>query len=293
MTTGTYLDKIIPRTKLDLDSRRSLVPESELINRIKDLPPTIDFYQAFRKDKLHLIAEIKRASPSNGVFDENLDVEVLATSYINHGATAISVLTDNPFFRGSLEDLKTVANVAHISNTPVLRKDFIVDQYQIYEARYWGADAILLIAVCLTNDEIVEFQELASSLSIASLIEVHSEEEFFRVQELNPRLLGINNRDLRSFETDLSVTSGIAPRVGQNTIVISESGIKNSLDARNVRAAGADAILVGECLIKSNDRETLIEELSNINDPRNGLLEDQQNLISDLTDNLSDMREST
>ena len=293
MTTGTYLDKIIPRTKLDLDSRRSLVPESELINKIKDLPSPIDFYQAFRKDKLHLIAEIKRASPSKGILDENLDVEDLATLYINHGATAISVLTDSPFFRGSLEDLKTVTNVAHINHIPVLRKDFIVDQYQIYESRYWGADAILLIAVCLTNDEILEFQELANSLSIASLIEVHSEEEFFRVQELNPRLLGINNRDLKSFETDLSVTSGIAPRVGQNTIVVSESGINNSLDARNVRAAGADAILVGESLITSENRATLIEELSNINDPRNGLIEEQQNLISDLTDNLPDIREST
>ena len=292
MTTGTYLDKIIPRTKLDLDSRRALVSQDELINKIQDIPSTIDFYQAFKKDKLHLIAEIKKASPSKGIFDANLDVGKLAASYIANGATAISVLTDTPFFKGSLEDLKTVKAISVTKNVPVLRKDFIVDPYQIYESRYWGADAILLIAVCLTNNEIAEFQELASSLSMASLIEVHSEEEFFRVSELNPKLLGINNRDLASFDTDLSVTAGIAPRVSQKTIVVSESGIHNSLDARSVRAAGSDAILVGESLIKSKNREALIVELSNIDDPRNGLIEEQQHLINDLTDNLSDHGES-
>ena len=292
MTTGTYLDKIIPRTKLDLDSRRSRVSQDELINKIQDIPSPIDFYQAFKEDKLHLIAEIKKASPSKGIFDTNLDVEKLATTYIDNGATAISVLTDNPFFKGSLEDLKAVKAISSIKNVPVLRKDFIVDPYQIYESRYWGADAILLIAVCLTNNEIAEFQELASSLSMAALIEVHSEEEFFRVSELNPKLLGINNRDLASFDTDLSVTSGIAPRVSQKTIVVSESGIHNSLDARSVRAAGSDAILVGESLITSKNREALVTELSNINDPRNGLIEDQQSLINDLNDNLSDHGES-
>ena len=292
MTTGTYLDKIIPRTKLDLDSRRALVSQDELIIKIRDAPSPIDFYQAFKKDKLHLIAEIKKASPSKGIFDADLDVGKLARSYIDNGATAISVLTDNPFFKGSLEDLKIVKTISAKNNVPVLRKDFIVDPYQIYESRYWGADAILLIAVCLTNNELAEFQELASSLSMAALIEVHSEEEFFRVSELNPKLLGINNRDLASFDTDLSVTSGIAPRVSQKTIVVSESGIHNSLDARSVRAAGSDAILVGESLITSKNREALVTELSNINDPRNGLIEDQQSLINDLNDNLSDHGES-
>ena len=269
MTTDTYLDQILPQTKQDVKERRSLKSQDELIAELADNPPALDFKKAFSEDRLHLVAEIKRASPSKGIFDENLDVKKLARSYVKNGATAISVLTDSKFFKGSLEDLKKVREVTLSSKTPLLRKDFIIDPYQIYESRAWGADAILLIAVCLSNNEIEEFQNIAESLSMSALIEVHNEEEYFRVSDLKPKLIGINNRDLKTFQTDLTTTHAIAPRVSQSIVVISESGIHTQKDARILRAAGVDGILVGESLITSSDTAKLVQELSSIDDPRN------------------------
>jgi indole-3-glycerol phosphate synthase len=267
MSTGTYLDRILPRTSEDLQARRSASPEADLRSRAADSPRPLDFVAALGDNRLHLIAEVKRASPSKGDLAPDLDPRRLARTYVDNGASAISVLTDTPFFKGSLDDLRAVKDETVADGIPVLRKDFIVDPYQVYEARLWGADALLLITACLTDTQLEELQGLARELGLAALVEVHDEAELFRVEDLKPDLVGINNRDLHTFETDLATTHGLAPRVPFRTKVVSESGIHTRGDARLMRAAGADAVLVGEALITSNDTAALVRELSSIGDP--------------------------
>ena len=268
MTTGTYLDKILPRTREDLDDRISSQPLNEVKARAKDAEETRDFYDAFAEDRLHLIAEVKRASPSKGDLAPDIDAAELARVYIDNGASALSVLTDRPFFKGSLDDLKAVREVSAESGTPILRKDFVIDEYMIYEARVWGADAILLLVISLSDGQLQDYQGLANELGMAALIETHDELELYRAIDIKPRLVGINNRDLRTFETDLATTHGLAPRIGGSTRVVAESGISSTEDARSMRAAGADAILVGEALITADDTAAMVQELSSIRIPR-------------------------
>lgn len=268
MTTGTYLDRILPRTREDLEARKAVLPLTELQARLADALPPKDFVGALAEDRLHLVAEVKRASPSRGDLAPDLDPRKLARTYVDNGASALSVLTDAPFFQGSLDDLAAVHEATASTGTPILRKDFIIDPYQIYEARLWGADAVLLITVCLSDTELGEMQDLAQSLGMAALIEVHDEEELFRALEVRPLLIGVNNRDLRTFVTDLTTTHGLAPRVPQRARVISESGIHSREDARSMRAAGVDAILVGEALITASDTAAKVQELSSIHDSR-------------------------
>lgn len=267
MTTRTYLDRILPRTTEDLAVRRADVSDAEIRSRALDSPEPTDFVAALGDNRLHLIAEVKRASPSKGDLAPDLDPRTLARTYADNGASAISVLTDTPFFKGSLEDLRTVKDEVVGDGIPVLRKDFIVDPYQVYEARLWGADAFLLIAACLTDEQLAELHGLARELGMAALVEVHDEEELFRVEEIKPNLVGINNRDLRTFETDPATTHGLAPRVPFLSRVVSESGIRTREDARLMRAAGADAVLVGEALIVADDTAAVVRELSSIGDP--------------------------
>ena len=268
MTTGTYLDKILPQTRDDLNDRMSSQPLNEVKARAKDAEETRSYYDAFSEDRLHLIAEVKRASPSKGDLAPDIDAAELARVYIDNGASALSVLTDRPFFKGSLDDLKAVREVTAESGTPILRKDFVIDEYMIYEARVWGADAILLLVISLSDMQLQDYQGLADELGMAALIETHDELELYRALDIKPRLLGINNRDLRTFETDLNTTHGLAPRVGGSTRVIAESGVSSIEDARSMRAAGADAILVGEALITADDTATKVQELSSVRIPR-------------------------
>ncbi|MDP7619483.1 MAG: indole-3-glycerol phosphate synthase TrpC [Dehalococcoidia bacterium] len=267
MITRTYLDRILPRTTEDLAVRRADVPDAEIRSRALDSPEPTDFGVALGDNRLHLIAEVKRASPSKGDLAPNLNPLTLARTYADNGASAISVLTDTPFFKGSLEDLRTVKDEVVADGIPVLRKDFIVDPYQVYEARLWGADAFLLIAACLTDEQLAELHGLGRELRMAALVEVHDEEELFRVEEIKPNLVGINNRDLRTFETDPATTHGLAPRVPFLSKVVSESGIHTREDARLMRAAGADAVLVGEALIVADDTAAAVRELSSVGDP--------------------------
>ena len=264
MTTGTYLDKILPQTREDLDVRIAAQPLKEVRTRVRDLEEARDFVGALSEDRLHLIAEVKRASPSRGDLAPDIDAANLARIYIENGASAISVLTDTPFFKGSLDDLKAVRAVSAQSGAPVLRKDFVIDEYQIYEARLWGADAILLLVVGLSDSQLEDYQGMANELGMAALIETHDELELYRALEIKPRLIGINNRDLRTFATDLATTHGLAPRIGQSSRVVAESGISSADDARSMRAAGADAILVGEALITADDTPAKARELSSI-----------------------------
>ena len=266
MSTGTYLDRILPRTSEDLEARRSSLPIADIRSRTADSPPPLDFVDGLSEDRLHLIAEVKRASPSRGDLAPNLDPRSLARTYADNGASAISVLTDNPFFKGSLDDLRTVKDEVAADGIPVLRKDFVIDPYQVYESRLGGADALLLIAACLTDGQLEELLGVTRELGLKALVEVHDEAELFRVEHLKPDLVGINNRDLRTFETDLETTRTLAPKVPPWTRVVSESGIHTREDARSMRAAGASAVLVGEALITADDTAALVRELASIGD---------------------------
>ncbi|HEX2280251.1 MAG TPA: indole-3-glycerol phosphate synthase TrpC, partial [Thermomicrobiales bacterium] len=210
-----------------------------------------------------VIAEIKRASPSKGVIAENIVAAEVARDYLNGGCAAISVLTDETFFGGSLDDLHQVAALAHAqpSPVPVLRKDFVIDEYQIYEARAAGADAVLLIVAALSDDELFRLQRTATNFGVDTLVEVHNEEELRRALRINPPVVGINNRDLRTFEVDLATTERLAPLIPDGVIVVGESGIRTRDDVERLAAAGVDAVLVGETLMRQVDRAAAIGEL--------------------------------
>ena len=189
-----------------------------------------------------VIAEVKKASPSKGLFVRNLDVPKLANSYAENGAAAISVLTNEDHFQGSIDDLAQVSETVRSAGVPVLRKEFIFDSYQIYEARAYGADAILLIVSMLEKSQLLEFMDI-----------VHDQLELEIALDIGSEVIGINNRNLRTFETTLNTTEELAPKVPLGKIVVSESGISNKDDIKRVQEAGAHAMLVGESLMRSGD----------------------------------------
>ncbi len=215
--------------------------------------------QALGKSGVGLIAEIKKASPSKGVLRENLDCLQTAACYEANGAAAISVLTDEHFFQGSLEDLQLVKEAVKL---PVLRKDFIIDPYQIYEAKAHGADAILLITAVLTQQELFAFLEIARRLELEALTEVHNREEIARASVAGAEIMGINNRDLQTFQVDLQTTLELAGLVPKGCRVVSESGIFTARDVSLLAEVGVDGILVGEALITSLKMEEKVRELS-------------------------------
>lgn len=263
LETGTILDKIVARTSADVETRKSLVPYQELERQAERAAPAISLHAALRKPALGLIAEIKRASPSKGRFPVEFEVADVAESYRTSGADAISVLTDGPFFQGSLADLAETAAIAHTGTEPipVLRKDFIVDEYQLLEARANGADATLLIVGALTDDRLISLMRAAAATGIETLVEVHDALEMERALVAGSTLIGINNRDLRTFKVDLAVTERLAKMVPDDVVLVGESGIFTREDAKRMREAGVDAVLVGESLIVAPDRTAAIEQI--------------------------------
>ena len=215
---------------------------------------TRDFEGALRakiaKGQPAVIAEIKKASPSKGVIREDFVPADIAQSYAEHGAACLSVLTDRDFFHGSADYLKQARASCDL---PVLRKDFMVDAYQVYEARVMGADCILLIAACLDDAQMAELEALAHSLGMAVLVEVHDGAELDRALKLKTRLLGINNRNLRTFEVSLSNTLDLLPRVPTDRLLVTESGILSGADVKTMRDAGVHAFLVGEAFMRAPD----------------------------------------
>lgn len=215
---------------------------------------TRDFEGALRakiaKGQPAVIAEIKKASPSKGVIREDFVPADIAQSYAEHGAACLSVLTDRDFFQGSADYLKQARASCDL---PVLRKDFIVDAYQVYEARVMGADCILLIAACLDDAQMAELEALAHSLGMAVLVEVHDSDELDRALKLKTRLLGINNRNLRTFEVSLNNTLDLLPRVPADRLLVTESGILSGVDVKTMRDAGVHAFLVGEAFMRAPD----------------------------------------
>ncbi len=226
---------------------------------IENLAPARDFKRALEnKSELSLIAEIKRASPSAGILKPDLDVEELATIYEQTGASCISVLTEDKFFQGSNEDLK---RVKACSRVPVLRKDFILTEYQIWESKIIGADCLLLIATLLDGQELKTLLKLTRELGLQVLVEVHTAKELEQALNLGAELIGINNRNLQTLQVDLKITERLMSFIPEKTIVVSESGISKRGDVEILENFGIDAILVGEALIKSPDPGLKIREL--------------------------------
>lgn len=255
----TILDEILRRTRDDVQERRAEVPLVELKARCRDCGPTRNFLRALTRDPgaagrrqgaLRVIAEVKKASPSRGLIRPDFDPEAVARAYAAAGADAISVLTDAPFFQGSLAHLAAVRQAVDL---PILRKDFHVDPYQLWEARAAGADAVLLIVAALTGSELEDLLGLGGELGLSALAEVHTRSELDAALARGAALVGINNRDLRSFDVSLETTFGLLPWVPTDTVLVSESGISEPAQAARLAAAGVDGILVGEGLLRHED----------------------------------------
>ncbi|MDP2972160.1 MAG: indole-3-glycerol phosphate synthase TrpC [Deltaproteobacteria bacterium] len=254
-----FLEKIIKIKREEVDKKKTLLPPEEVEERVRQLPPPRDFMKAFsRNESIVLIAEIKRASPSLGMIREDIDLCQMINQYQAGGASALSVLTESNFFKGGLSDLRQVREGTAL---PVLQKDFIIDPFQIFEGRAAGADAVLLIAAILERGQLKDFVKLTMELQMTPLVEVHDEYDLEKISNLVLPLIGINNRDLKTFEVDLKTTLRLKRRIPPRTKVISESGIKSSGDVRLLREAGVDGILVGEILMRSSDPASKIKEL--------------------------------
>jgi len=247
----TILDKILAQTRRTIERDRAAIGHAELEARLKDLPPCRDFHAALAAGPaVQLIAEIKRASPSAGLIREDFDPVAIARWYQQGGAACLSVLTDEPFFQGSLQYLRDVRQSVDL---PLLRKDFIVDRYQLLQARAAGADCVLLIAECLSASELRRLSEEAIELGLQTLIELYEPKNLDAVLATNTKLVGINNRNLRTFETSLDHTLKLRPQIPQDRLVVGESGIRNHDDLVRLGEGGVKAILVGESLMRQGD----------------------------------------
>ncbi len=255
----TILDKILDAKKREIAAAKLARPERELRAALADTPPVRDFFAPLAAGgPIRLIAEVKKASPSKGIIREDFDPLAIAEVYEQNGASCISVLTDSAFFQGRLEYLQAIRLRV---GTPVLRKDFILDTYQLLEARCAGADAVLLIAECLDDCQLRKLHNEALELGLTPLVEFYDEANLDRVLEAGATLVGVNNRDLRTFHTDLDHTIRMRARVPEDCVLVGESGIHGRSDALRLQAAGVNAMLVGEHLMASADIGAAVREL--------------------------------
>jgi indole-3-glycerol phosphate synthase len=226
------------------------VPKREVEIRAAQMPSSCDFQSALQRTGVGLIAEVKRASPSKGILRDDLDPVHCAQIYQHNGAVAVSVLTEENFFKGSLKDLQTVCEAVSL---PVLRKDFIFDPYQVYESRAAGADAVLLIIAILSDALLANLYRLINQLGMAALVEVHDAGELRRALSLSPGVVGINNRDLMTFKVNLDTTALLIPQCPRNLITVAESGIHSRPDVQRLHELGVNAMLVGESIVTADD----------------------------------------
>ncbi len=261
------LDKILKTKRKEVAQLHESLDLDQLKQQAKDVPRPKNFFAAVTKSPsrlMNIITEIKKASPSAGIIREDFDPVEIARQYAAAGADALSILTDEQYFRGCLDYLKAVRQAVDL---PILRKDFIIDPYQVYESRAAGADAILLIAAALPAGELMDLMILAAELKMTALVEVHSADELMQVRSMvgfphkKYSLLGINNRDLTTFNVDLATTTRLAELAGEDAEIVSESGIKTRKDVEKLKKAGVKAILVGETLMRSDDISRAIENL--------------------------------
>ena len=258
---STILDDIVAAKREELERRKSDVTQEALEKRITAQARPLNFSGSLLGDRVRLIAEIKKASPSRGLLCPNFDPLMLADTYVENGAVAVSVLTDH-HFQGTLDHLAAVKQSLIPRGIPVLRKDFIFDQYQVYEARAWGADAILLIVAILTPKDVQELLSLSRGFWMQCLVEVHTQPELEVAKGAGAEIIGINNRDLSTFHTDLSVTEELAPLVPRGKVIVSESGISTREDMLKLTRLGVHAALVGEALLTSVDVGSKVRELA-------------------------------
>jgi indole-3-glycerol phosphate synthase len=269
------LDTIIAHKQKELAAEQAAVPLAKLEAEVENLPPTRDFGVACKpklavksRDAItgtgtvKLIAEVKKKSPSKGIIREDFHPVSIAETYVENGAAAISVLTDRHFFAGELDYLRAIRAAVDV---PLLRKDFTIDPYHIYQARVAGADAVLLIVAALTASQLQTFMGVAASLSLACLVEVHTREELAVALDVDAQIIGINNRDLRTFHTDLATTFALRETIPADKVVVSESGIYSREDVVKLQEAGIHAMLVGESLMRSPDIGKQVQSLISSN----------------------------
>jgi indole-3-glycerol phosphate synthase len=255
------LDEIVAHTRAVLATRKKEVPLSEVRKQALLQSPALSLSQALRGSGPGIIAEVKKASPSRGVICPDFDPVGIARIYAAGGASAISVLTEEKYFLGSLTYLKDIRDDLGNKRPPLLRKDFIVDPYQIYESRANGADALLLIAAILTPTVLFELLSLSHELGMECLVEVHNENEVKAALSAGSRIIGINNRDLKTFGVDINITARLKPLIPEDRLVVSESGIRGRDDMQKMKAWGVNAVLIGEALVSAPDIAVKMREL--------------------------------
>lgn len=256
------LDEIVRHKESELRDRKAALPLSELQARCRSAAPARDFETALRPRpgrRVALIAELKKASPSRGVLAPTFDPLILARTYAGSGAAALSILTDEKFFQGRIE---TLAETRAVVDLPVLRKDFILEEYQLWESRAFGADAVLLIVAALEPSRLGDLVHAAKGLGLGALVEVHTPQELEAALAFGVSVIGINNRNLQTFETVLETSLALLPLIPPGPVVVSESGFFTRQDVERVVAAGAHAVLVGEALVRSSDVATKVRELA-------------------------------
>ncbi|MGQ9505975.1 MAG: indole-3-glycerol phosphate synthase TrpC [Thermogutta sp.] len=255
----SILDRIVATKREEIERAKVFAPQEHLRRLAHQQPPPRDFLGAIQGAAgIALIAEVKKASPSKGVIRETFDPVEIARIYEQHGAACISVLTDEPYFQGHIEFLRWVKDAVGI---PVLRKDFILDPYQVLESRAYGADAVLLIAECLDDGQLPQLYEEVLAWGMTPLVEIYESENLRRVRDLGAKLIGINNRNLRTFEVDLGHTIRLRMEIPSDRIVVGESGIQSYEDVRRLAEAGVQAILVGESLMREPDIGQAVDRL--------------------------------
>ncbi|MBK9940785.1 MAG: indole-3-glycerol phosphate synthase TrpC [Kouleothrix sp.] len=266
--SGTFLNRILAHKRSEVARQSAALPLAQLATMAAAAPAPRPLDAALRRPGcVALIAEVKQASPSKGLLIENFDPLALARTYAANGAAAISVLTDEHFFQGSLKFLQGIrADLEQRAPVPLLRKDFILDPYQVYQARAYGADALLLIVAALADAPLRELLALTHALGMQALVEVHAEAELERALAAGARIIGVNNRDLHSFATTLDTTRRVAARLPAHDrpLLVSESAITSAADVAQVCAWGVDAVLVGEALVKSPDIGAHVRELAGV-----------------------------
>jgi len=255
------LDEILSHKKQELIQKKRRVSLAELRQVASDQPPVRDFAAAIKGDDIKLIAEIKKASPSRGTIRSEFNPVAIASTYANSGAAAISVLTEVSYFQGRLEYLQAVRNALGENSIPLLRKDFLFDPYQVYESLTNGADCILLIVSVLSSEQLAEMLDISHRLNLSCLVEVHNEDEVEIAQASGARIIGINNRDIRTLKVDATTTERLRPLIPRDRIVVSESGIKSRSDVEKCRKLQVDAILVGQTLMGASDIAKRIREI--------------------------------
>ena len=264
MDKRTILDKIFADKKQEVERQKNLKSVRDLEKQIAQAPAALNFSGSIWDDKVCLIAEIKRASPSAGILTKTFNVESLAKTYAENGASAISVLTESKYFQGSINDLVAAKEIALQYGIPTLRKDFVYDEYQLYETKAYKGDAVLLIVSMLKGNTLKNLIKEARNIWLQCVVEVHNSLELSMALECGAEIIGINHRNLKTFKVDLAISEQLVPLIPKEKLIVAESGIKNRNTVTYLASMGVNAVLVGEAIITATDRVSKIKDLVNV-----------------------------